>query len=187
MKLNAACWLCFKGNVDLHVCWSLSWVAMLLLYLLFLKLDTDPPELTPRCRIQRCYYISLVSIFSYTHSLVSLLSSLFLQITSVHFLLCRPCSSSSSPLIPLRSQVCSGTRPGCWCRKLCLCDLQASFHWGKACLETPPQVSRTGFNWIGKEARVSVNWTSWPVLCCIYLICLSCLLFTIWRRLLENQ
>lgn len=48
----------------------------------------------------------------------------------------------------LRSPVCSGTRPDCWCRRLCLCDLQASCHWGKASWETPPQVHRPQYLYI---------------------------------------
>lgn len=48
------------------------------------------------------------------------------------------------PLPPLprcRSPACSGTRPGCWCRKRCLCGLPACCSWGRASWETPLQVS----------------------------------------------
>lgn len=40
----------------------------------------------------------------------------------------------------LRSLVCLGTLPGCWCRKLCLWGLQAWCLWGKASWEIPLQV-----------------------------------------------
>lgn len=43
----------------------------------------------------------------------------------------------------IRFPVCSGTRPDCWCRKLCPCGLRGSCRWEKVSSETLQQVSRT--------------------------------------------
>lgn len=58
---------------------------------------------------------------------------------------------------PIRSPVCSGTRPGCCCRKLCLYGLQASCLWGKASWETLPQVSRPELSATEEEEKVCLT------------------------------